>query len=83
MDIWPGSSTHTVPPVKKGRPRKDDKARVASDGREAYPVVDHGSLTAANLCRIGKRLEWSTLFHNSECESISRISTADLLLILV
>lgn len=61
MDHWPGSSTtHTAPAVKKGRPRKEDKSK-ALDESEAYPVVDHGSLTAANLYRQSRRLEWTTL----------------------
>ena len=63
MDHWPGSSRTHVSAVRKGRPRKEDKSK-ALDGSEAYPVVDHGSLTAANLVRKGKHLEWSTLVTN-------------------
>ncbi|EKM55190.1 uncharacterized protein PHACADRAFT_208714 [Phanerochaete carnosa HHB-10118-sp] len=64
MDHWPGSSTtHTLPALKKGRPRKEDKSK-ALDGSEGHPVVDHGSLTAANLYRKGRHLEWTTLGTN-------------------
>ncbi|GJE90784.1 hypothetical protein PsYK624_069280 [Phanerochaete sordida] len=65
MDHWPGSSrTHAASAVRKGRPRKEERNK-ALDGSEAYPVVDHGSLTAANLVRKGRHLEWSTLFNNT------------------
>lgn len=65
MDSWPGSSTHAVPSLKKGRPRKEDSDKTPLEGRETHPIVDHGSLTAANLHRVDKRLEWSVLTQDS------------------
>ena len=58
MEFWPSASTKdTQSQQKKGKGR--DKT---VENRANYPVIDHGSLSAATLVKINGKLEWRTAF---------------------
>lgn len=62
MDFWPtGYSQHSTP-RKKGKKGSDATGKTAADsGSGAYPIVEQGSVAAANLIRQGRRVEWTYL----------------------
>lgn len=65
MDFWPSGSQVGRLPNKNGRKKKVDREKITQRDGETYPVVDHRSLTAANLVRGGEGLEWSFLLQDT------------------
>ena len=64
MDFWPSGSQVGSLPNKNGRKKKADREKTTQRDGETYPVVEHRSLTAANLVREGEGLEWSFLLRD-------------------
>lgn len=66
MDGWPTDDRDTVDTSANGKGRKSRKA--LSDW--TYPVVEHGSLSAATLRRTHQRLEWSFVAQDSSGKQV-------------
>ena len=62
MDGWPTDDRDTVEAPSGKKPRK-------ALSNWTYPVVEHGSLTAATLTRTHQRLEWSFVVQDSPSRS--------------
>ncbi|KAI0093849.1 hypothetical protein BDY19DRAFT_989383 [Irpex rosettiformis] len=65
MDFWPTRYSEKPRQYKRGERRSHAQGETAANVDScAYPVVEQGSVAAANLIRHGRRVEWTFLGQN-------------------
>ena len=74
MEFWPAISS---PPARNTASKSTQKSKATS--REAaewtnYPVVNHGSLTAATMVKVGDSFQWSFVQSEQSSDELKQVS---------